>query len=57
MDLMLLVAMFAIAAVPVRAQAQQFRKRIADARCVRRARTVCGVRPTPLTGRRKRCIR
>jgi len=32
MDLMLLVAMFAIAAVPVRAQAQQFRKRIADAR-------------------------
>jgi hypothetical protein len=26
MDLMLLVAMFAIAAVPVRAQAQQFRK-------------------------------
>jgi hypothetical protein len=26
---------------------------LADARRVRRARIVCGVRPTPLTGRRK----
>jgi hypothetical protein len=31
---------------------QQARK-LADARRVRRARTVCGVCPTPLTGRRK----
>ena len=32
-------------------------RRIADARRVRRARTVCGVCPTPLTGRRKCCTR
>jgi hypothetical protein len=35
---------------------QQVRQ-LADARRVRRARTVCGVCPTPLTGRRKPCTR
>ena len=35
---------------------QQARK-LADARGVRRVRTVCGVCPTPLTGRRKSCTR
>ena len=32
-------------------------RKLADACRVRRARTVCGVCPTPLTGRRKSCTR
>jgi hypothetical protein len=39
------------------AEPPQQARQLADARRVRRARTVCGACPTPLTGRRKSCTR